>query len=343
MRADLQSPLSPRTEPSFENKTLGELLEDPRIAPIAAEAIRCRDLRQEPLWNTTLSRIRSDHVFSSDLPCGFARLFQAAETGAWYYPLYSAAECREDPLREGTNIVWFPSEDPAADTRPFILLVPGGGFVNVWNLTEGWPVAERFNRDGYHVFILTYQVGDTEKLLEKNMRDFARALQLIRNRSEFFHVQGSRYITCGFSAGGYLVCLWNTKMGYEAFGLSRPQAVFPVYPVTSLRESIRYGAPDPEDAIWLYGCPLREAVEKDYEIPDHAEGFPPAAIFLAGDDQLVNPENSKLLAGALNRLQIPCLLEIGPEGGHGFGDGTGMCMEGWTERALRWYESLSGS
>ena len=54
----------------------------------------------------------------------------------------------------------------------------------------------------------------------------------------------------------------------------------------------------------------------------------------------MNPEHSKLLAKALESHGIPCRLEIGPEGGHGFADGTGMCMEGWTERAIRWYEGL---
>ena len=62
-------------------------------------------------------------------------------------------------------MVWLPSDAPEADERPFILLVPGGGFVNVWNLTEGWPVAAQFNSEGYHVFILTYQVDGKEKLI----------------------------------------------------------------------------------------------------------------------------------------------------------------------------------
>ena len=39
-------------------------------------------------------------------------------------------------------------------------------------------------------------------------------------------------------------------------------------------------------------------------------------------------------------LSIPCRLEIGPEGGHGFADGSGMCMAGWTRRAVEWYEAL---
>ncbi len=324
---------------AFENETLGKLLSDERIAPIAADAIRGRDLSAEPLWNRSLSRLKGE-FFSGEIGRGFERLYRAADTGDWYYPMYTEEECAGDPACRGTNFVWFPSDDPSAADRPFILLVPGGGFVNVWNLTEGWPIAEQFGRLGYHVFILTYCVEAWERLLERNMRDMARALRIIDEKAEHFGVQRGKYITCGFSAGGYLVCLWNTGYGYPAFGLPKPRAVFPIYPVTSLREEIRYGSDDPESAVRLYGCPLEDAVKTDYEIPDHTEGFPPAAIFLAAEDELVNPENSKLLAASLEKRHIPCRLEIGPTGGHGFADGSGMCMAGWTQRAVQWYEGL---
>ena len=323
-----------------ENKTLGELLSDPRIAPIAKDAIRCRDLASEPLWNKTPAELRDEHFFSGNISRGMARLVQAAETGSWYYPLYSEEECAENPARRGVSLVWFPSGEAGADDRPYLMIVPGGGFVNVWNLTEGWPVAEQFNRLGYHAFILTYQVEGQENLLKKNMEDFARAIRLIRANESVFHVRSGQYITCGFSAGGYLVCLWNTKKGWPAFDLPKPQAVFPVYPVTTLREEIRYGSSDPAEAIRLYGCPLEEAAETEFEIPEHAEDFPPCALFLAADDGLVSPDNSTVLANALEKHGIDCKLEIGPEGGHGFADGSGMCMAGWTERAVRWFESL---
>ncbi len=325
---------------SLENMTLGALLSDTRVAPIAAEAIRRWDLSAEPFWSLTPEQLRRDHIFAGGVARGIERLYHAADTGAWYYPLYSAAERAADPTLEGVSVVWFPSELPEADARPYILLVPGGGFVNVWNLTEGWPVAEQFNRLGYHVFILTYQVDGEERLLEKNMEDFARALRLIGDGAARFGVDAGRYITCGFSAGGYLVGLWNTKKGYPAFGLPKPRATFPVYPVTTLREDIRYGEFDPAWATRLYGCPVAEAIRTEYELPDHVELFPPCAIFLAAEDELVNPANSRLLAAALDRAGIPCRLEIGPEGGHGFADGSGMCMAGWTGRAVRWYESL---
>jgi acetyl esterase/lipase len=86
------------------------------------------------------------------------------------------------------------------------------------------------------------------------------------------------------------------------------------------------------------GCTLEEACNSAFEIPDHAEGFPPTAIFLAAEDELVDPEHSKRLAAALEKEGIPVYLEIGPTGGHGFADGSGMCMEGWPERAIRFYE-----
>lgn len=62
--------------------------------------------------------------------------------------------------------------------------------------------------------------------------------------------------------------------------------------------------------------------------------------FLAADDELVSPDHSRMLASVLEKLSIPCRLEVGTEGGHGFADGSGMCMAGWPERAIRWYESL---
>ena len=70
------------------------------------------------------------------------------------------------------------------------------------------------------------------------------------------------------------------------------------------------------------------------------EGFPPCCLFLAAQDELVPPVHSMLLKAALDRAGIPCRMEIGPVGGHGFADGAGSCMDGWPERAAAWYEGL---
>ena len=329
----------------FMDRTLKEMLENPAIAEIAPDAIRRWDLRGEAFYNKTLQEI-ADEMGWRSLERGFTRLYEAAKQGKYYFPLYSESECAEVPPRKGTNLVRFLSDDAAADSRPFILLVPGGGFVNVWNLTEGWPVAQHFNERGYHVFILTYQVGVGAAAV-RAMDDMARAMEIIRERRDEFRVNPDNYITCGFSAGGYLVCLWNTAKGYRSFGLPKPKACFPVYPVTSYKLIDAEGwdeGEDPDDfARSSVGCTMAEACSSCFEIPEHAEGFPPTALFLAAGDDLVDPEHSRKLAAALGSAGIPCRLEIGPAGGHGFADGTGMCMEGWPERAVDWFEQLPGA
>lgn len=325
----------------LKDKTMKMLLEDPSIADIAPEAISKWDLSKEEFYHWTLQEM-ADKKGWRNLEFGFTRLFEAAQ-GAYFYPLYTDAECAEAPARKSASLVHFPSADPSADGRPFILLVPGGGFVNVWNLTEGWPVARHFNELGYHVFILTYQVG-VEATALRAMEDMARAMSIIRERKDAFRVDLARYITCGFSAGGYIVCLWNTEAGYSAFQLPNPQACFPIYPVTSYRlmDAEEWDEGEDKDAFARagVGCTMQEACNSCFEIPTHVAGFPPTAIFLAAEDELVDPEHSKLLAQALEAAGIPCRLEIGPTGGHGFADGVGMCMEGWPKRAIDWYEQI---
>ncbi len=326
----------------LEDRTLKEMLENPAIAEIAPDAISKWDLSKEDFYHWTLGEI-AEKIGWRTLGLGFERLLRAAGQGEYCFRLYKKEECEGVPQKENASVVWFPSDDPAADGRPFLFLVPGGGFVNVWNLTEGWPVARQYNGLGYHVFILTYQVG-TEGAAVRAMEDFARAMAVIAARRETFRVDPDRYITCGFSAGGYLVCLWNTEKGYRAFGLSKPQACFPVYPITSYR-LMAAGEWDDEAekddfARGSVGCTMKEACESCFEIPEHVEGFPPTALFLAAEDGLVPPAHSKMLQEALEKAGIPCRLEIGPTGGHGFADGTGMCMEGWTERAVSWYEGI---
>ena len=96
---------------TYENEKLGTLLSDPRIAPVAADAIRARDLTKEPVWDKTPAQIRDEHIFTGEIARGFERLYRAADTGEWYCPLYSVEECEENPARKGVSVVWFPSEE----------------------------------------------------------------------------------------------------------------------------------------------------------------------------------------------------------------------------------------
>lgn len=326
-----------------ENRTLGSILEDPIIAEIAPDAIKDYGIEKQEMYHKTLKQLHEEH-FGGNITRGLQRLFDNALDGDYYFPVYTDEEIAADSTRKGVNLVYFPADDRKAQKEnPFILLVPGGGFVNVWNLSEGWPVADHFNKLGYAVFILTYRVGDMPYLAARNMEDFAYALRFIKANEEKFGVRGDAYIPCGFSAGGFLVCSWCTKKhGYGVHNLPKPQAVFPVYPLVSpaLADQDDEDDEDDGDDMDFLGRLLGEE-RHGWETPEYAADFPPAFLFLAADDDLVPPRHSLLMKEALEKAGVPVRLEMGPRGGHGFAEAEGMCMEGWCERAIEGYEKIA--
>ena len=86
-----------------EKKTLAELLSDPRIRPIASDAITGMDLKREGLWDKSIEQLREEQ-FGGGLTHGFDRLFAAADSGEWYYSLYSREDVEEVRRQMGEDL-----------------------------------------------------------------------------------------------------------------------------------------------------------------------------------------------------------------------------------------------
>ena len=105
----------------------------------------------------------------------------------------------------------FPAADRGrAKGHPWIMVCPGGAYINVCSISEGYPVAKKFNELGYDVFVATYRTGLYD-VMPKPLDDLAACIRYVRGHRERFGVNGERYIVCGFSAGGNLTALWGTK------------------------------------------------------------------------------------------------------------------------------------
>lgn len=315
--------------------TLREVLSQKEIAAIAPYAIKNMDLFARKESGETIDALMKRH-FGGNLKRGFDRLFAAAESGDWLYPLYGEAECALDPEKASTNLLWLPSSDPVADERPYILIVPGGGFTHVWNLTEGWPIGDHMNAVGYHAFVLTYRADCEGPVAVKEMEDVARAIALIRENAEHFRVKWDSYVICGFSAGGFITCLWcSGRNGYLKYGMPKPVAAVPVYPFVSPLMS-----GETEMARQMLDCGADEVLSLGFEPQTGADCFPPTAIYLSAGDTLVPPAHSHLLKKSLEEAGVPVHMEEGEGGYHGFAGGEGMNMEGWPERMIAWLEGL---
>ena len=97
-------------------------------------------------------------------------------------------------------------EMPAFNTRPAILILPGGGYA--WcSKREADPVAMQFLQAGYNVFTLYYTCRSDETvpaLRWQPLIDAAGAILHIRRNAEQFGTDPAKIAICGFSAGGHL-------------------------------------------------------------------------------------------------------------------------------------------
>ena len=212
-------------------------------------------------------------------------------------------------------------EMPAFNTRPAILILPGGGYA--WcSRREADPVAMQFLQAGYNVFTLYYTCRSDETvpaLRWQPLIDAAGAILHIRRNAEQFGTDPAKIAICGFSAGGHLAAstaiLWDAEPVQKALGIhaeeARPNAVVLGYPVITSGIKTHGGS-----IANLAGDDT--ALQAIFSLENQVRGdLPPFFIWHTVADQAVPVENSLLLASALTENHVPYELHLFTHGGHG--------------------------
>jgi acetyl esterase/lipase len=219
-----------------------------------------------------------------------------------------------------TLTVYLP--DPAIATGTAVISCPGGAFHFLMIDKEGTEVARWLNALGVAVFVLKYRVYPTsdsdEEFLQiaenmephvPNMRkvwpmvvaDGLQAVRAVRQNAARYGLSPERIGIMGFSAGGFVTA--GTATEYDAE--SRPSFAAPIYAVWQQR-------PVPADA-------------------------PPLFLVTAGDDPLVDAQNSIALYSAWKAAGHRAELHVYAEGGHGFAlNPQGLPVDTWTDRFWDW-------
>lgn len=212
-------------------------------------------------------------------------------------------------------------EMPAFNTRPAILILPGGGYA--WcSRREADPVAMQFLQAGYNVFTLYYTCRSDETvpaLRWQPLIDAAGAILHIRRNAEQFGTDPAKIAICGFSAGGHLAAstaiLWDAEPVQTALGIhgteARPDAVVLGYPVITAGEYRHDGS-----LVNLCGddADLRATMSLENQVRD---GLPPFFVWHTVEDPSVPVQNSLMLAGALTAHKILLELHLFAHDGHG--------------------------
>ena len=205
-------------------------------------------------------------------------------------------------------------EMPAFNTRPAILILPGGGYA--WcSKREADPVAMQFLQAGYNVFTLYYTCRSDETvpvLRWQPLIDAAGAILHIRRNAEQFGTDPAKIAICGFSAGGHLALSGAVLDIPGETAQQRPNAVILGYPVITAVEFAHRGSfvqlAGSEDAAAQQAFTLEDKVTSD---------TPPVFVWHTMEDKTVPVENTLLLLAALRRAGVPCEAHLFEKGAHG--------------------------
>jgi acetyl esterase/lipase len=199
-----------------------------------------------------------------------------------------------------------------------IIVCPGGAYVRLAVIKEGYSAANWLVALGYTVFVLHYRVPDTR---EGAFQDMQRAIRLIRYNAKNYGIDSGKIAVMGFSAGAHLAArsgMSDSTISYpkqdDADQVSgKPSALIIIYPG------------------YLDGGP-NKSLSPELKVSAQT---PHTFIFQSMDDGIV--QSSFALASALRDVKANVELHIVPEGGHGYGMTAGnKAAEAWPVLLAPW-------
>ncbi len=204
-----------------------------------------------------------------------------------------------------------------------VLVCPGGGYAMEAIDKEGYKVAEWLNTLGISAYVLKYRHGSRYRY-PAPFQDATRAMRIIREHAEKWHLKSNQIGIMGFSAGGHLASTVGThfdmgkkdsKNPIERMS-SRPDFMILIYPVITMEDSFTHEGskhellgphPDPK---------LVKLLSNEQQVTSNT---PPTFIVQATTDPVVPVQNSVAFYEALHKHGVPVEMHLYEHGPHGFG------------------------
>lgn len=250
--------------------------------------------------------------------------------------------------------VFLPPKEKA--TGAAIIVAPGGGHTQLVIEKEGWEIADWLNERGIAAFVLKYRLARAPNskysLPVEVYADAARSVRLVRSRAKEWGVDPSRIGFIGFSAGGEVAGMIETK--YDAGNpessdpiervSSRPDFAILIYPYYRPGSAPPRPNRAPGEAAPAGPPPAPQAltpIAENTQFPIPADAPPVFMVCTTDDPSHVVPAVKFYLE--LQAHKIPVEMHIYEYGGHGFAlhatKKPGSPVESWPARLVDWLAS----
>lgn len=222
--------------------------------------------------------------------------------------------------------VFLPPKDKA--TGAAMVVAPGGGHRQLVIEKEGWDIAEWLNANGIATFVLKYRLAKAEgskyTLPGEVYDDTARAMRTVRSHAKEWGVDPARVGFIGFSAGGEVAGMIETK-----FDSGKPDAQDPIERFSSR----------PDFNVLVYPWYRPGAMKADaapiFPIPSDA---PPVFMVCTTEDRS-HVEPTVKFYMELEEKHIPVEMHIYSAGPHGFAlrpTEKPLPVNSWPDRLKDW-------
>jgi acetyl esterase/lipase len=251
--------------------------------------------------------------------------------------------------------IFLPPKEKA--TGAAMIVAPGGGHTQLVMEKEGWEIADWLNSQGIAAFVLKYRLakapGSKYTLDNEVYADAARSVRLVRSRAKEWGVDPARLGFIGFSAGGEVAGMIETR-----FDAGKPDAADPIERVSSRPDFniliypyyrpgsvppriIRAAGPNP--AADQPPASIQISPNATFAIPKDA----PPVFMVCADDDRSHVEPTVKFYLELEANHVPAEMHIYAFGEHGFAlrptKRPGAPVESWTARLTDWLADRSFS
>ena len=226
-------------------------------------------------------------------------------------------------------------------TGAAVIICPGGSYKVLTYQGEGVRTAKEFMKNGIAAFVLKYRLPDDSTMVDKKigpLQDAQQAIKIVRENAKKWGIDTNRVGVVGFSAGGHLASTLATHFQKALIENQnktnlRPDFLILVYPVISMQDSLTHH----DSRLNLLGKnPSKQTVDL-YSNELQVDGnTPPTYITHAGDDKLVDVDNSIVFYEKLRHHNVSAELFIYPKGGHGFI--FGLPVDDWMGPIYSWMQ-----